>query len=234
MKSLWNKFLILIGLRKKESKKPKYPTNTPAPIKTDELDYSAPFPDVSHWESVDFSMFKGEFLITKASEGASYIDPTLEPIIYNCMKHNINLGFYHFFRCDSNIESQVDNFIDAVGLMTLKNSFCLPIVDYETAKGQDAKDLKKSLHKLKKFIKLLNKRTGVKCRIYTGDYMMKYLDFDDSFLELCKAPWIARYSNTMPKNLGPWGKIWAWQFSDSFSFMGIGECDGNYFIDYND
>jgi GH25 family lysozyme M1 (1,4-beta-N-acetylmuramidase) len=64
--------------------------------------------DISHhhpvksWDSLQKDV---EFLITKATEGTSYVDPTLKTIIKECEKRKIPYWLYTFLR-DGNEPAQ--------------------------------------------------------------------------------------------------------------------------------
>ena len=189
------------------------------------------FPDISHHESCDFSKFKGKDMIFKATEHVGHIDRTLAKNLANCKAKGIRYGVYHYYRVGYDPISQAKHFIETVELDNLKSCFHLPVVDYETIGNFSSKRLKKAIPDLKVFIRYINKQTGRKMRIYTGDYLLGYLELDDSFLSICDAPWVARYYGTdkKPQNSSPWPEIWAHQFSDKEPCEGIGECDMNIF-----
>ncbi len=192
---------------------------------TQERDNSM-FADISHYEICDYSKYPHDLIIFKATEGTSIIDSTL----YDNMEKSKHLktGVYHFYRCNRSPFQQAEHFIGAVGTQYMKDMYIDPIVDFEMANGQDETDLKRNLQNLKSFAVEIYKHTGRKCVIYTSDYLMKYLAFDKTFLDLFNEPWIARYGKE-PVNIAPWSKYWAWQFSEDHNVVGIGNCDANYF-----
>jgi GH25 family lysozyme M1 (1,4-beta-N-acetylmuramidase) len=191
------------------------------------------FADVSRYAPVDFTKFIGTDLIFKATQGAYKLDKTLAKNITACQSRGIRWGAYHFYECGVNPINQAKFFIDSVGYNLLTKCHHLPIVDYEKwDRHQNERDLKNDKENLLKFCECIFKNTGRKVRIYTGDWLMSYLEFDNRFLEFCDLPWIANYSKK-PINFGPWGRMWAWQFAagedKKFKVAGIGWCDGNKF-----
>ena len=196
------------------------------------------FPDISHYEPCDFSKFKANDMITKATEGASIIDSTFKTNMEGCKKLGVRFGAYHFFIAKTDPIAQAKFFISTVGLDNLKSFYHSPIVDYETSKGQTEADMKNDVPDLKIFIKHVYDQTGRKVRLYTYETLLIYLNLDaEFFLQYCELPWLARYGKE-PVNFKPWSGMWAWQYSDgeysnnppySDSFEGIGRCDANKF-----
>lgn len=232
------KILIFLGLIKKQTKvsvpvgtRPTVPPSAEPTTKDIGL-----FPDISRYRLCDFLNVNFEHLIFKATEGVSLVDTTLYKNIEGCKNKNIKCGVYHFYRVRKSPIEQAKFFIEKVGLDNLKNMYHLPIVDYETVSHgsalnrQDADDLGGALDELKEFIKYVNKETGRKMRIYTGEYLLNKLKFDAEFLEICELPWVANY-NKAPVKFGPWNSMWAWQYTDAENFSGIDKpCDGNKFV----
>jgi lysozyme len=190
------------------------------------------FPDISHYEPCNFSQFENGDMLTKATQGTSFVDSTLKTNMDACKLTNIRFGCYHFYetKCDPILQAQF--YIKTVGLDNLKNFYYEPIVDYETTKGQSEEDLRKAIPDLKKFVQYVYEQTGRYPMFYSYESLIQYLELDNSFLN-CRL-WIARYGSEPTKYL-PWTSYWAWQFSDGSikspkyndNFKGIGRCDAN-------
>lgn len=191
------------------------------------------FIDVSHHEDCDFSQIELKDIIFKATDGLSFIDPTLKQNIKDSSEYSKRVSAYHFFRTKYRGRAQARFFMDTVGIENIKSMYHLPVLDFEEDKkrGQKKRHLKKTIDEALIFCQEIYKVTGRKVRIYTGDYLMGYLKFDKRFLECCDLPWVARYSKKKPKNSGPWGAPWAWQFTSKGQIKGVdGNCDVNYFM----
>jgi len=178
------------------------------------------FPDVSHYEPVDFTKFKGSMLITKCTEGISYIDPTFVKVKESCKQNHIKFGAYHFFRCNKSILDQVDHYLKHLGETDLP-----PILDIET---RDTKALDVIKMSIGLWLKTVEEKTGKTPIIYSGESFLKDLKLDDSFTRY--PLWLAKYTIVEPPAPKPWSKITWWQYSDSVPFAGIGKCDGNKII----
>ena len=189
------------------------------------------FPDISDFRLCDFNKFKGKDLIFKATEGYHITHKTMKPNIKECIARSIRYGVYHFYRWDKDPVRQAEHFTSQVGVDILKSCHHLPVVDFESSRKQSNRNLLDDLDDLKIFIKAVNKKTGRKMRLYVGDSLLGQIKDDQEMLDLCDAPWVARYSSKPPKNDGVWDSIWAWQFTDKARIEGIIKpCDGNRFM----
>lgn len=215
------------------------PTTEPIPHKDTAQPSVKPFinfPDISHYEPCDFNKVEGfNDLITKATEGTSFIDGTLKKNMEGCQKKEIRFGVYHFYKVNSDPIAQAKFFIKTVGLDNLKSFYYPAIIDFETSKGQDEAAMKKAIPDAKKFIEYIFEQTGRWPIFYTYESLLNYLNLDESFT---KCPlWIAKYSLNEPKKIAPWKTYWAWQYADgeiknpkyNDNFPGIGRCDANIF-----
>ena len=74
--------------------------------------------DVSHHNGkIDWAKVKAAgitFVYLKATEGATYKDPTYDDNYAQAKAHGIAVGAYHFFRPGVATKSQVDNFVAAI------------------------------------------------------------------------------------------------------------------------
>jgi lysozyme len=199
------------------------------------------FPDISHYETCDFSEFEVNDMLTKATEGVSFIDSTLKFNMEGCKKKGIRFGAYHFYLVAIDPIIQARHYIDTVGLENLKSFYYEPIIDFETKedpktkhKIQDEADLKNAIPDLKKFLNYIEIETGRVPMFYSYESLIQYLELDSSFEKY--RLWIARYGKE-PTSFLPWKKYWSWQYADgeisnpkySDSFKGIGRCDANVF-----
>lgn len=215
----------------------------PTPIVVDSRPVDI-FPDISRYEPCDFKKFKGADMIFKATDGGTWIDPTMKKNLDGCKANNIRCGVYHFYRVNVDPIVQAKHFIKSVGLENLKSMHYDPILDYETVSNpkvgslQNEADLKLDVPDTMKFLKYVQEQTGRKCMFYTYESLLNYLSLSSEFRDLCSHLWIARYGKK-PTKFAPWTKAWAWQFSDgeysnnptyNDNFPGIGRCDANILL----
>jgi lysozyme len=184
------------------------------------------FPDISHYEHCNFSVFSGKDLITKATEGSGFIDNTLETIVKGCKEKGIRLGVYHFYRCNIDPIVQAKYFISVVGLDNLETFYHEPILDYETTNGQTELDLKNNIPNMKIFMKYIEAAVGRRPIFYANLSSLRRFQLDESFTKY--KLWIA-HPGSEPTDIAPWKNYWAWQYSFEAFFPGIGKCDGNKF-----
>lgn len=183
------------------------------------------YPDISHYHPVkDWLTVKVNcpFLISKATQGTSYVDPTLESFITGCEKHGIPYWLYAYLN-KGNETAQTD-FLIRTCVNMVGSHFVGFILDVEA--GNDDGDVKEALTYLAAYTS--------KIMLYTGfaDYEM-YKEIINSRPANC-AWWEARYgentgeySDEYPCHLG----ADLHQFTSRGSCPGIfGNCDLNRII----
>lgn len=154
----------------------------------------AQYPDISHWIPVkDWKKVKENcgFLISKATQGTGYIDPTLESFIKGCEGNNIPYWLYTFL--DKGSEKAQAEFMVKVCKDKVGKMFKGYVLDVES--GNTASGVQSALNYLKSL--------GGKCMIYTmyAQYNT-YKNVIDSRGTHC-AWWEARYGrNTGNYNTG--------------------------------
>jgi lysozyme len=198
--------------------------------------------DISHHQGdIRWSRFlidtlpnKVAFIIIKATQGASRVDPKFSKNFNDAKSKGYLVGAYHFYSQKIDPELQANNFIQTV---SLEKGDLMPVLDIERNCLNDCAttpDLlipkRQLIQNLKTFIAKLKEHYQTNVIIYTGqafynDYLAQ--DFKDDFF------WIAKYAKTPPKCL-PLGKIdtlsnpcfgiskqGCWQYSQSGKMAGI-------------
>jgi len=190
--------------------------------------------DISHYQG-DLVTALGNkkdslyFVICKATEGESYIDPTFESNCSILKDKKVIRGAYHFYLCEFDPIDQAQHFSKVVmDNQFLNNSHLPPVMDIENSSmDTNCGDLKTAQNNILLFLKEVEKITGRIPMIYTnkttGD---KYLNTPD----FTKYPlWIAAYTNDLTTSNIPsaWDNKWMiWQRSDSYSYQ-----DANFDFD---
>lgn len=103
---------------------------------------------------------KCEFVYVKATEGATFKDPTMEYFLDQCKKLNLKVGAYHFLVSTSSPESQAENFYYKIKNY---NWQLIPMLDIET-NFNSLCDY--TLRFIKRFKELCNMELGIYS--YTG------------------------------------------------------------------
>ena len=184
--------------------------------------------DISHhqgkinWQELkDHGMideFPVRFVMIKATEGATRIDPNFEDNFYQAREYGFTRGAYHFYSVHSAAKPQAAFFIRKV---KLENGDLPPVLDVEhKPKNQTDEEFKQSVLQ---WLDIVEKHYGVKPIIYTYyKFKTRYLSdpvFDDY------PYWIAHY---YVDSVEYQGKLKFWQHTDVGRLPGI---KGN--VDFN-
>ena len=163
-----------------------------------------------------------DFVIMKASEGATYRDSSLQYYNY-CLDDDMLKGFYHFGRPDrgNNAKSEASNFIGAVA--RFDNDKSVLALDLED-KALNVPCL--DLWALD-FCKYVKASTGKTPLIYTS---LAEVQRFKKCAEFGCGLWVAKWSLLKPtkKSLKPWELFAIWQNSNNFLVSGV-RCDHDYF-----
>ena len=180
------------------------------------------YPDISHWHPVvDWNQVKANcpFLISKATQGTKYVDPTLDSFISGCEEHRIPYWLFVYLNKGNEVE-QVD-FLIRTCINKVGKYFVGYVLDVE-AENKEA-DVNAALEYLTAH--------GAKTMLYTmyAQYSW-YKDVIAQRPETC-AWWEARYGSNMgiysPK-YPPHEGVDLHQFTSQGSCPGIsGNCDLN-------
>ena len=184
--------------------------------------------DISHhqgninWQELkDHGMidkFPVRFVMIKATEGATRVDPKFEDNFYQAREYGFTRGAYHFYSVHSSAKPQAAFFIRKV---KLENGDLPPVLDVEhKPKNQTDEEFKQSVLQ---WLDIVEQHYGVKPIIYTYyKFKTQYLSdpvFDDY------PYWIAHYYVDSVEYQGKWK---FWQHTDVGRLPGI---KGN--VDFN-
>ncbi|WP_445455553.1 glycoside hydrolase family 25 protein [Flavobacterium sp. HNIBRBA15423] len=162
------------------------------------------------------------FVICKATEGTTYIDPTYQSNCTILKEKKVVRGAYHFYLCEFDPIDQAQHFSKIIMENNFLNiSHLPPVMDIENSSmDTNCGDLKTAQNNILLFLKEVEKITGRIPMIYTnkstGDKYLNTPDFAKYHL------WIAAYTKDLTANNIPsaWDNKWMiWQRSDSYSFQ---------------
>lgn len=174
-----------------------YPQKTTSDIVSDpELAKAEAFPDSVYGYGIDISHYNPEpdwntldvdFVIMKATEGTSYVDPTFSSRRANCRKAGIPVGAYHYFLGNTDGKTEFNNFLRTVGMeIDLR-----PAIDLERIpKGVAKKDFQRNLET---FINAIYDTYGVMPILYSKDKFYREIVLDvihDEWNEMGLDIWI--------------------------------------------
>ena len=162
------------------------------------------------------------FVYVKATEGATYIDPTYAVRVAEAAHHGLVKGAYHFMRLGSDVNEQIRNFCSTVTWLPGDMPPALDIEVENEMRRYGAEHTRKWVYT---WLEGVEKQMHVRPIIYTGEKIRdNYLRQDPRFKNYqC---WIARY-----REAGPANKVWRiWQFTEKGKVSGYrGPIDSNIF-----
>lgn len=160
--------------------------------------------DVSSWDQIKAAGIVG--IIHKATEGTSYTDDQYLKRCAPAMRAGLLWGAYHFAN-GSDVQKQVDHFLDVVGV----DNDTLYALDWE----DDPDGNTMSADQAHEFLELIGKRIGEgRCVIYSGNVAKEKLGSRaDPFFGLHRL-WLCQYSSSNITVQASWDDCWLWQYSD--------------------
>jgi lysozyme len=182
--------------------------------------------DISHWSgSVDLAQAKASGLtgvIQKATQGTTYVDPTLQTNAALATSANLLFGTYHF-GTNADGAAQATYYLQNVKGMT-----GLVVLDFE-AGSTTAESM--TLAQAEAFVQAIHDATGVWPGLYCGSYANSLLGTTtDAILANCWL-WYAQYGASPSIPEPTWSSWTMWQYTDGSSGVvttpvpGIGACD---------
>lgn len=163
-----------------------------------------------------------DFVIMKASEGATYRDATLSYYTH-CLDEDTLRGFYHFARPDrgNSAKSEASNFIGAIMKYDTKNA--LLALDLE-AKALTTPCLDLWALDFCKYVKAATGKTPlIYCSLSEVHRFKKCADFGCGL-------WVAKWGLLKPtkKAIKPFEVFAIWQNTNNYIVSGV-SCDHDYF-----
>lgn len=171
--------------------------------------------DVSHYQGVIHWPVVAEaglaFAYMKATDGATYQDPSFSTNIANAADTGLKLGAYHFFEADDEPQQQLANFLSTIRGKPLSLT---PMVDVEVKDSQAVSELKQ---RLSLFLQQVKQATGCIPLVYSYSSFWQS-DIGPQFNDY--PFWLADYASkpTPPPGVKNWQ---IWQYSESGTVQGI-------------
>lgn len=163
--------------------------------------------DVTSWMSIVGAGIVG--IIHKATEGTSYIDDQYAVRRELALKAGLLWGAYHFAN-GSNVQAQVDHFLEVVGI----DDQTLYALDWE----DDPNGNTMSADQAREFLELIGARIGQgRCVIYSGNTAKQELGSKNDPFFGSHRLWLAQYASSGITVQASWDDCWLWQYSDGSS-----------------
>lgn len=179
----------------------------------------------SHIHGIDISHYQGEvfwdaigdnskmaYVYMKASEGGDHIDDMYELNIRLAHENGLKVGSYHFFRPNTPLQEQLDNFMTQC---RPEEQDLVPMIDIES-RGKLSVD--RFCDSVSVFLKMVEESYGQKPLVYTGyNFYNRFLSgiLDDYPLM------IAIYNESAEPELDDGHDIMIWQYTAKGSIDGI-------------
>lgn len=182
--------------------------------------------DLSHYQAtVDFGRMARDgvsFVMLKATEGTSYVDPTFAGRAQQARDMNLAVGAYHFGRPGTDVIGNVSHFLEVV--RDSAANLRLLVLDAEVLDG------KEGAHAglwCAAFVRLLARETGHRPWLYTNASFANSCGLGrliGSDVNLWVASWTTRATPTLPSGFTTWQM---WQYTNSGNVAGISPVDVN-------
>lgn len=150
--------------------------------------------DLSHWNNDEIfnkCYLFSDFVILKATEGTTMKDSTFKDRIDKCIKKGKNVGAYHFYSANYNIEWQAENFISCVmdSFLKVKTYHNKDKIPYMLA--LDVENCNINMNRINEFLDYVETVLNQRPIIYMclSDYVLNQLYVDKK-----NKYWIAAYS----------------------------------------
>lgn len=187
--------------------------------------------DIAKYQGdVDFNVYKdnSNFVIIKATEGTSYIDPKFSRNQSESRRVGLPLGYYHFARPDlgNSPEVEADFYLKTLG--EVRDGEVLTL-DYECLN-----QIQSHIDWCKKFVdRVASKLNGVKCLMYLNQSQVSKFDWS-AIVNAGYGLWIASYTYDPKKNIfnkGQWKTVAMQQWTNRQQVPGIPTpADGDVFF----
>ncbi|GAP89829.1 putative glycoside hydrolase family 25 protein [Rosellinia necatrix] len=178
--------------------------------------------DISHYQSsVNFAGAYGagaRFVIIKATEGTTYIDPMFSSHYTGATNAGLIRGGYHFAHLDSSSGATQANYFLAHGGGWSGDGITLPgMLDLE---GSCVLSASATVAWIKDFSNTYHAKTGVYPLLYTNPSWWSSCTGNSNAFVNTNPLVLARYSSSAGTPPGGWPYYTIWQFNDHYAYGG--------------
>lgn len=152
--------------------------------------------DISHWQvGMNLARVASDFVICKATEGTTYLDPSMKTFADQSLALGRGLALYHFVSANSTPEAQANYFVKTVQGYLGK---AVLVLDWENGQRSDGSVYSNALPKgpsfAKRFLDAVYKQTGVRPLVYTSKGVVNQYNWTSVANSGYKL-WVAQYPN---------------------------------------
>jgi len=180
--------------------------------------------DASHYQTIDWSKFDANirFCIFKATEGATYEDPTFHFNTQSALNKGLSVSAYHYTKFANSAFVEAENFIRSCQIYLPKLDRLFLDVEHTTS-GLDAVSV--SLW-VEVFGRIVNAFAPNKFGVYTSSRVLRELDIQWSDINRLGVLWGS--DRTGQPHVYPWSHWDYWQYSSEGIVSGVqGQVDLN-------
>ena len=160
--------------------------------------------DIASYQKKDYPGY--DFVIVKATEGRTYINPKWKDQTENAIKNGQLLGLYHYCRPENNRpEDEAKFFVDVIWPYRGK---AVLAADWEQVA------LNYSPEWLLRFMQEVERLTGVKPLLYIQQSAISNGQYD-IIAEAGYKLWMAQYNSYMSSHHGAWTEVTVWQYTST-------------------
>jgi lysozyme len=165
----------------------------------------------------------------KATEGATYQDPTFAANLKKARDQGLLIGAYHFGTARPAAD-QVNNFINTVTSVAGGFKNVVPALDVENNDPSPGNTITTAI--ADEWVRLFREKTGYQPVVYAGAFLQEH---GGATPHMKESPlWLAAYVHD-PKTIVGWTDWTLWQYTDgrlgpfAGTIPGLGACDQNIF-----
>ncbi|KAI1751120.1 glycoside hydrolase family 25 protein [Xylaria castorea] len=178
--------------------------------------------DISHYQSsVNFAAAYSagaRFVIIKATEGTTYIDPSFSSHYSDATNAGFVRGGYHFAHLDTSSGATQANYFLAHGGSWSGDGITLPgMLDLE---GSCALSASATVAWIKDFSDTYHSKTGVYPLLYTNPSWWSSCTGNSNAFVNTNPLVLARYSSSAGTPPGGWPYYTIWQYNDAYTYGG--------------
>ena len=170
--------------------------------------------DISSWQKgIDLAAVPCEFVVIKATEGTSYVNPHCDPAFTQAKSLGKKLGVYHFAG-GNNVDDEAEHFVENVKGYVKE---AILVLDWEITAATNSVDW------VKQWLDRVHQLTGVKPFVYMSNSVVNGHDWS-SVADAGYRLWNAYYyafgvqmgynpDAPLPKRMGAWKEATLYQYS---------------------
>lgn len=174
----------------------------------------------SYQQGMDVGKVASDFVIVKATEGLSYVNPYCNGHVEQALNAGKKLGLYHFANYGTDANAEADYFLSNIANYVGK---AVLILDYE------ANAVKNGVDWAKQWLDRVYEKTGVRPLIYLGLSDENAYDWS-SVVNANYGVWIAQYNNyNVVNGFSPrdiYGSVKHWPTTAMFQYTSSGRLPG--------